>query len=54
MNSNGKRKFSDHVDTDCAKRGVWLVKVSFNSLHWKCLSLIFILLLMSKLLSTYS
>ncbi|VDM08125.1 unnamed protein product [Wuchereria bancrofti] len=27
MNSNGKRKFSDHVDTDCAKRGVWLVKV---------------------------
>ncbi|EFO26064.2 hypothetical protein LOAG_02427 [Loa loa] len=27
MNSSGKRKFSDHVDSDCAKRGVWLVKV---------------------------
>ncbi|CAG9537637.1 unnamed protein product [Cercopithifilaria johnstoni] len=27
MTSKGKRKFSDHVDSDCAKRGVWLVKV---------------------------
>ncbi|MCP9257337.1 General transcription factor IIF subunit 2 [Dirofilaria immitis] len=27
MSSNGKRKFSDRVDSDCAKRGVWLVKV---------------------------
>uniref|UniRef100_A0A8R1XVN3 General transcription factor IIF subunit 2 n=1 Tax=Onchocerca volvulus TaxID=6282 RepID=A0A8R1XVN3_ONCVO len=27
MNFNGKRKFSDHVDSDYAKRGVWLVKV---------------------------
>ncbi|KAL3989815.1 Transcription initiation factor IIF beta subunit family protein [Acanthocheilonema viteae] len=27
MNSKDKRKISDHVDSDCAKRGVWLVKV---------------------------
>uniref|UniRef100_A0A0R3RG09 General transcription factor IIF subunit 2 n=1 Tax=Elaeophora elaphi TaxID=1147741 RepID=A0A0R3RG09_9BILA len=27
MSSKGKRKFNDHVDSDCAKRGVWLVKV---------------------------
>ncbi|VDK81739.1 unnamed protein product [Litomosoides sigmodontis] len=27
MSSKVKRKFSDHVDSDCAKRGVWLVKV---------------------------
>lgn len=45
MNSKGKRKFSDHVDSDCAKRGVWLVKVISNDFRLKFDSIIFFLLL---------